>query len=98
MSLILDIVEKIGIKRVFIVLEESFELTVVFFGLTNSPATFWTIINEILRDLLNTEKIASFINDVIVETEEKKEYNEVVEEVIRKLDKNNLYMKLEKYK
>jgi len=78
--------------------EESFEPTVMFFGLTNSTATFQTMMNEILRDLLNTGKIASFIDDVIVRTEEKKEHDEVVEEVVRRLEKNDLYMKLEKCK
>jgi len=54
--------------------------------------------NEILRDLINARKVASFIDDMIVRTEEKREYDEVVEEVIRRLTENNLYMKLEKYK
>ena len=48
--------------------------------------------------MINTEEVASFIDDVIVETEEEEEYNEVVEEVVKRLTKNNLYMKLEKYK
>jgi len=78
--------------------EESFEPTVMFFGLTNLTATFQTMMNEILRDLLNTGKIASFIDDVIVRTEEKKEHDEVVEEVVRRLEKNDLYVKLEKCK
>ena len=37
----------------FIILEELFELTVMFFRLTNSLATFQAIMNEILRDLIN---------------------------------------------
>jgi len=44
----------------------------MFFGLTNSPATFQTIMNELLRDLINTRKVVAFIDDVIVGTEEKK--------------------------
>jgi len=45
----------------------------MFFGLTNSPATFQTMINELLRDLINIEKVAVFIDDVIVGTEEEEE-------------------------
>jgi len=56
------------------------------------------MINEILWDLINIEKIASFIDDIIVGTEKKKEYNEIVEEVVKRLAENNLYVKLEKYK
>jgi len=78
--------------------EGSFEPTVMFFGLTNLPATFQTMMNEILWNLINTGKVASFINDVIVETEEKAEHDEIVEEVVKRLVENDLYVKLEKYK
>jgi len=70
----------------------------MFFGLTNLSATFQTIINEILKNLVNTRKVVSFINNVLVETKEDEEHDEVVEEVVRKLIENNLYVKLEKYK
>jgi len=35
---------------------------------------------------------------VIIGTEGEKEYDELVEEVVRRLAENNLYVKLEKYK
>ena len=47
----------------------SFEPMVIFFGLTNSLATFQVIINELLRDLINIGKVAVFIDNMIVETE-----------------------------
>ncbi len=50
--------------------EGSFEPTVMFFGLTNSPATFQTMMNELLRDLINTGKVVAFIDDVIIGTED----------------------------
>ena len=56
------------------------------------------IINEILQDLINIGEVASFIDNVIVETEKEKGYNEVVEEIVKRLAENNLYMKLEKCK
>ena len=71
---------------------------VMFFGLTNSPATFQAIINELLRDLINTGKVAVFINDVIVETEMEEGDDELVVEIIRRLEENNLYVKPEKCK
>jgi len=49
-------------------LKEAFE-TVMFFRLTNFPAMFQTMMNEIFCDLINTEKVVSFINNVIVGTE-----------------------------
>ena len=54
--------------------------------------------NNILRDLINTEEVASFIYNIIVETEEENEHNEVVQEVLKRLAENNLYIKPEKYK
>jgi len=85
-------------KAVFMMPEGSFEPTVMFFGLTNSPATFQAMINELLRDLINIGKVAAFINDVIVGTETEKGHDELVAEVIRRLEENDLYVKPEKCK
>jgi len=79
-------------------LEGLFELTVIFFGLTNSPVMFQTMINKILQNLINTRAVRSFIDNVIVRTEEEERYNEIVEEVVKRLVENNLYVKLEKCK
>ena len=122
LSLILDIVENIGTKKVFTKMdlrqeynnvwkkdddeqkamftipEESFELTVIFFRLMNSSATFQTIMNEILQNLINTGKVESFIDDIIVEMETEKGHDEIVEEVVKRLVENSLYVKPEKYK
>ena len=85
-------------KVAFMMLEGLFEPLVIFFGLTNSPATFQAMMNELLRDLINTGKVATFIDDVIVGTEMEKGYDELVAEVIRRLEANDLYIKPEKYK
>jgi len=85
-------------KVAFTTPEGSFEPTVIFFGLTNSPATFQTIMNELLRDLINTGKVAVFIDDIIVGTEDEEGYNELVAEVVKRLEENDLYVKSEKYK
>jgi len=42
--------------------------------------------------------VTSFIDNVIIGTETEKEHNELVEEVVKRLVDNNLYIKLEKYK
>ena len=76
----------------------AFEPMVIFFGLTNSLATFQTMMNELLRDLINTGKVAVFIDNVIVGTKSEEGHNELVEKVIKRLEENNLYIKPEKYK
>ena len=72
-----------------------FEPIVMFFGLTNSLVTFQTIINKIL---INMGEVAKFIDDVIMGTYEEEDHDEVVEEVVRRLTENDLYVKPEKYK
>jgi len=52
--------------------------------------------NKILRDLINTGEVASFMDDILVGTEE--EYNKIVKKVSRKLAKNHLCIKPEKCK
>ena len=61
----------------------SFEPTVMFFEMTNSPATFQAIMNEILRDMINKGKVAVFVDDVLVGTEMEEGHDEIVEEVLK---------------
>jgi len=56
------------------------------------------MMNKLLRDLINTGKVAVFIDDVIVGTETEKGHDELVVEVIKRLEENDLYVKLEKCK
>jgi len=56
------------------------------------------MINEILQNLINTRKVASFIDNVIISMEMEEEHDEIVEEVVKRLAENDLYVKLEKYK
>ena len=122
LSLISDVLENIGMKRVFTkidlrwgynnvrikegdewkavfaTLEGSFEPMVMFFGLTNSPATFQAMMNKLLRDLINTGKMVAFIDDIIIGTEMEKGHNELVAEVIKRMEENDLYIKPEKCK
>ena len=83
-------------KAVFSMPEGSFEPMIMFFGLTNSPATFQTMINDLLRDLVVKEKVAVFIDDMIVATETEEGHDEIVEEVLKRLEENDLFVKLEK--
>ena len=82
----------------FATLEGLFEPMVMFFRLTNFPVTFQIMTVKILWDLINTGEVASFIDNVIVGTEEEEGHDEVVEEVVKRLAENNLYVKPEKYK
>jgi len=64
--------------------------------MTNSPATFQAMMNEILRDMINEGKVAAFVDDVLVGTEIEEGHDEIVEEVLRRLEENDLCVKLQK--
>jgi len=68
----------------------------MFFGLTNLPATFQAMMNDILRDLINTGEVTVFMDNVLVGTENERRHNEIVEEVLKRIEENDLYIKLEK--
>ena len=52
--------------------------------------------NEILRDLINEEKVVVLIYDVLVGTETKKGHDKIVEKVLKRLEENDLYVKPKK--
>jgi len=56
------------------------------------------MINDLFQDIINQKTTTTFINDIIVATETEERYNEVVEKVLKWLEENNLFVKLEKYK
>ena len=70
-------------KVAFTTYVRSYEPVVMFFGMTNSPVTFQDMINEILRDIINEEKVAAFMNDVLIGTETEEGHDELVEEVLK---------------
>ena len=76
----------------------AYEPIVVYFELTNSPATFQTMMNNLFWDLINQGDTATFINDILVATDTEEGHNELVEEVLKRLEENDLFVKLEKCK
>jgi len=83
-------------KGAFIIHVGSFKPTVMFFRIMNLLVMFQAMMNEILRDIINEEKVVAFVDDVLVGIETEEGYDEIVEEVLR-LEENDLYIKPEKY-
>ena len=73
-----------------------YEPIVMFFGITNSPAMFQSMMNEILRNMINEGKVTAFMDDVLVGTETEEGHNDIVKGVLKRLEENDLYMKPEK--
>jgi len=55
------------------------------------------MMNNLLKDLVVEEKVVVFIDDVMVAMETEEGHDEIVEEVLRRLEENDLFVKLEKY-
>ena len=73
-----------------------FEPMVMFFGLTNSPATFQTFMNVILKDLIDDGHIIVYLDDILIWSNTLTEHRKVVHEVLARLEKHDLYLKPEK--
>ena len=76
----------------------AYEPTVMYFGLTNSSAIFQKMMNDLFRDLINQGDMATFIDDILVDTDTEEGHDKLVEEVLRRLEENDLFVKPEKCK
>jgi len=56
------------------------------------------MMNDLFRDLINQGDTATFINDILVATDTEEGHDELVKEVLRRLEENDLFVKLEKCK
>jgi hypothetical protein len=83
-------------KAAFLTKRGLFEPMVMFFGLTNSPTTFQTMMNNILRPLIMQGKVLVYMDDIIVFTNDIEEHQRTTREVLEILRRNNLYLKPEK--
>jgi hypothetical protein len=73
-----------------------FEPTVMFFGLTNSPATFQNFMNHIFKTLIYRGVVAIYMDDILVFTKTHEQHRQVIKEVLDILPQNNLFLKPEK--
>lgn len=73
-----------------------FEPLVMFFGLTNSPATFQTMMNDIFIELIDGNVVIVYMDDILIFTETLEHHREVVKRVLEVLQRNKLYLKAEK--
>ena len=70
----------------------------MFFGLTNLPATFQTMIDEIFKKEMALGQVIIYMDDILITIDSKLNYHHlVVECILKKLQDNNLFLKLEKY-
>ena len=85
-------------KAAFTIYIGAYKPTVMYFGLTNSSAAFQTIINNLFCNLINQEDTAIFVDDILVATDIEERYDKLVEEMLKRLEENDLFVKPEKCK
>ena len=73
-----------------------FEPTVMFFGLCNAPATFQAFVNTIFKELIHRDVIVIYLDDILIFSRDQHSHREVVQEVMRILKDNQLYLKPQK--
>src|SRR5713226_630600 len=73
-----------------------FEPCVMFFGLTNSPATFQAMMNEVFKDLIDTGKVFIYMDDILIATSTLEEHHHLVNLILKCLRDNDLFLKPEK--
>ena len=85
-------------KAVFRTNQGLFKPTVMFFGLTNLPATFQAMINTLFHNLIQQGKVVIYLDDILIFTKDIIEHRIVVKEVLKILRQNKLYLKPTKCK
>ena len=65
-----------------------FEPLVMFFGLTNSLATFQTMMNDIFQELVTEGTVVVYIDDILIFTETLEQHWEVTHQVLKLLEEN----------
>jgi hypothetical protein len=83
-------------KAAFLMNRGLYEPLVMFFGLTNSPTTFQTMMNDIFCDLINQGKVVIYLDDILIFTNDLHEHHEIVCHVLETLHQHKLYLKPEK--
>jgi transposase InsO family protein len=73
-----------------------FEPLVMFFGLTNSPATFQTMMNDLFQDLIARGVVCVYLDDILIYTKTLEEHRTITLEVLARLRAYKLYLKPEK--
>ena len=81
-------------KRLLIPLGH-YEYLVMPFGLTNAPAVFQSLVNDVLRDMLN-HTVFVYIDDIQIFSKSMEEHRVHVRQVLQRLLENRLYVKAEK--
>ena len=83
-------------KAAFVTPLGLFKLTVMFFGLCNSSATFQALMNHIFGDLIAEGWLIIYMDDILIHSNNQGLHTEQTRKVLECLQKHKLFLKLEK--
>jgi hypothetical protein len=85
-------------KAAFCMNRGLFEPLVMFFGLTNSPSTFQTMMNDIFQDLIMEGIICVYLDNILIFTKDIAEHRCIMQLVLERLHKHKLFLQHNKCK
>jgi len=68
----------------------------MFFGMTNSLATFQTMMNDIFQNLIVEDIVVVYLDDILIFTKTEEEHTQAVRWVLQVLKENKLFLRPEK--
>jgi hypothetical protein len=80
-------------KAAFLTNQGLFEPTIMFFGMSNSPATFSRMMTTIFREMLQDGLLVNYMDDFAIPREMKQQLQERAIKFLKIVDKHNLYFK-----
>src|SRR5216683_1414562 len=92
-------------KAAFTTNEGLYEPMVMFFGLTNSPMTFQSMMNTLFHNQIASRELTVYMDDMVMHTSQKEgetheehleHHRKIVNEVLAILKQNNLYLNINK--
>jgi hypothetical protein len=85
-------------KAAFCMNRGLFEPLVMYFGLTNSPATFQTMMNEIFQDLITEGVVSVYLDNILIFTNSLEEHHWITCLVLDRMQEHKLSLRREKCK
>ena len=73
-----------------------YEPLVMFFGLTNSPSTFQTMMNDIFHDLIMEGVVCVYLDDILIFTKDLEEHRRITRLVLDRLRQHKLFLRHDK--
>jgi len=83
-------------KAVFHTNRGLFKPLMMFFGMTNSPTTFQTMMNDIFRTLIAKGIVVVYLDNILIFTQTEKEHEQAVWRVLEVLAEHKLFLRPEK--